>query len=180
MLYTTQNFNQLKKDEEEYLNDIMTEIQEIPIITMIENPLISGFISVKIQEAESKGIEVTHYCRFPDVDIKIPEYILIEMMGILLDNAIEATDKLEHKRIKIYMTLLDNIFDFSVVNTCKSENSENISKFFERGYSSKGNNRGLGLAKIKRLVQKYNGDIWMSEEDIDTDKALKFELNLPL
>lgn len=73
MLYTTQNFYQLKKEEEEYLNDIMTEIQEIPLITMIENPLISGFISVKIQEAKSKGIEVTHYCRYPDVTIKIPE-----------------------------------------------------------------------------------------------------------
>ena len=105
MLYTTQNFYQLKKEEEEYLNDIMTEIQEIPLITMIENPLISGFISVKIQEAKSKGIEVTHYCRYPDVTIKIPEYVLIEMMGILLDNAIEATENLEHKKIKINMTL---------------------------------------------------------------------------
>ena len=93
----------------------MTEIQEIPLITMIENPLISGFISVKIQEAKSKGIEVTHYCRYPDVTIKIPEYVLIEMMGILLDNAIEATENLEHKKIKINMTLLDNVFDFSVV-----------------------------------------------------------------
>lgn len=180
MLYTTQNFYQLKKEEEEYLNDIMTEIQEIPLITMIENPLISGFISVKIQEAKSKGIEVTHYCRYPDVTIKIPEYVLIEMMGILLDNAIEATENLEHKKIKINMTLLDNVFDFSVVNTCKSENTEITTKFFERGYSSKGSNSGLGLAKIKGLVQKYRGDIWMSEENIDTDKALKFAFTLPL
>ena len=180
MLYTTQNFYQLKKEEEEYLNDIMMEIQEIPLITMIENPLISGFISVKIQEAKSKGIEVTHYCRYPDVTIKIPEYVLIEMMGILLDNAIEATENLEHKKIKINMTLLDNVFDFSVVNTCKSENTEITTKFFERGYSSKGSNRGLGLAKIKGLVQKYRGDIWMSEENIDTDKALKFAFTLPL
>ena len=76
--------------------------------------------------------------------------------------------------------MLNNIFNFSVVNTCKSENVQNISKFFERGYSSKGSNRGLGLAKIKRLVQKYKGDIWIAEECIDTDKALKFEFNLPL
>lgn len=180
MLYTTENFNELKAEEEEYLKNIVSEIQEVPLITMIENPLISGFMSVKIREAESKGIEVSHYCRFPDIDIKIPEYVLIEMMGILLDNAIEETEKLAHKKIKIHMTLINNIFNFSVVNTCKSENIQNISRFFERGYSSKGNNRGLGLTKIKRLVQKYKGDIWVSEENIGADIALKFEFNLLL
>ena len=52
---------------------------------------------------------------------------------------------------------------FMVTNSY--EDSENIERFFDLGYSSKGQNRGIGLSKLKHMVNKYNGEIVIARED---------------
>jgi two-component system sensor histidine kinase AgrC len=41
-----------------------------------------------------------------------------------------------------------------IENSC-SENSLNIVKIFQKGYSTKGTNRGLGLATVQAILQNY-------------------------
>lgn len=180
MLYTAESFEELKGQEEKYLNNILMEIQDTTLITKVENPIIAGFLSVRIREAESLGIEVEYDCAFLDRDIKVPEYLLIEMMGILLDNAVEAIHNLDVKKIEIFMRIVDQRLSFSVSNTYNSEGQNNVTLFFERGYSNKGSNRGIGLTKLKKMVNKFNGEIILSENKINTADALKIGFVLPI
>jgi signal transduction histidine kinase len=118
ILYTAVSYEELRDQEEKYLNEITQEHQQISILTKVENPLIAGFLTVKIQEAERKGINVEHNCIFPKAKINIPEYQLIEMMGILLDNAIEAVEQMDTgKQIQIQLLMAEGIASFSVTNT---------------------------------------------------------------
>lgn len=117
ILYTAVSYEELRDQEEKYLNEITQEHQQISILTKVENPLIAGFLTVKIQEAERKGINVEHNCIFPKAKINIPEYQLIEMMGILLDNAIEAVEQMDTgKQIQIQLLMAEGIASFSVTN----------------------------------------------------------------
>lgn len=91
ILYTVNDYEELVAKEKDYLDTILNEVEETSILTLIENPLLAGFLSDKIHEAESKGITVHHECIYANEELKIPEYKLVELMGILLDNAIEAS-----------------------------------------------------------------------------------------
>lgn len=181
ILYTAVSYEELRDQEEKYLNEITQEHQQISILTKVENPLIAGFLTVKIQEAERKGINVEHNCIFPKAKINIPEYQLIEMMGILLDNAIEAVEQMDTgKQIQIQLLMAEGIASFSVTNTYLVSNVKDISKFFSKGYSTKGDNRGIGLYKLKEMIQKQKGEISLLEERIGEQKAIRMEMILPI
>lgn len=181
ILYTAVSYEELRDQEEKYLNEITQEHQQISILTKVENPLIAGFLTVKIQEAERKGINVEHNCIFPKAKINIPEYQLIEMMGILLDNAIEAVEQMDTgKQIQIQLLMAEGIASFSVTNTYLVSNVKDISKFFTKGYSTKGDNRGIGLYKLKEMIQKQKGEISLLEERIGEQKAIRMEMILPI
>ncbi len=181
ILYTAVSYEELRDQEEKYLNEITQEHQQISILTKVENPLIAGFLTVKIQEAERKGINIEHNCIFPKAKINIPEYQLIEMMGILLDNAIEAVEQMDTgKQIQIQLLMAEGIASFSVTNTYLVSNVKDISKFFTKGYSTKGDNRGIGLYKLKEMIQKQKGEISLLEERIGEQKAIRMEMILPI
>lgn len=81
---------------------------------------------------------------------------MVEIIGILFDNAIEASEKTAGT---IYLDIKgkEETLEFVIRNQVldKFENSD-IQRLFEKGTSSKGKHRGLGLFRIKELVKKYN------------------------
>ena len=73
------------------------------------------------------------------------------VLGVLLDNAIEACLDTEQKSLSIYMYEKNNELIFQISNTFKGTiNIELISKV---NYSTKGKNRGYGLALAKKKIK---------------------------
>ena len=86
---------------------------------------------------------------------------ITKILGVLLDNAIEAASKCKNKKIIIIVRKEDKKIIFSISNTYIGKiNLEKIGT----GYSTKGKGRGYGL----RLVQ----DIINSNNDFETKKYL--------
>lgn len=179
MIHTTENYEELVEKQQEYCSFVLKQNEKTKLLLSSENPLITGFLYSKIQEAESKGILVD-YCLHIRKNIMFPEYELIEMLGILLDNAIEALEKseIEKKQISLSVKERDDEIHCIIGNT-KTEEVYRIDKFFERGYSTKGENRGIGLAKLKNMVQRRNGNLIVSEEPYQDIDFFWFEIQLP-
>mgnify|MGYP000826161843 FL=1 len=95
MIYTSSDYTELKKQEEKYMGDILEENSGVSLATMVENLIIAGFLSVKLKEAEQERITVKYQCILDKRHLKIPEYEIVEMLGILIDNAYEAERLLE-------------------------------------------------------------------------------------
>ena len=181
MIYTTNSYDELKDQQEKYMSEVMEGNEKTSILTMIENPLIAGFLSIKFQEAERKGIEIAYTCRFPDRKIKIPEYELVEMFGILLDNAIEETERLDNKK-KIWVTLSEGAekLCFDIANTCSETNQDDIARLFTKGYSNKGLNRGIGLYKLQEMIDNYHGDIYVTQDVVENSAVIRFVMTISL
>lgn len=181
MIYTTNSYDELKDQQEKYMSEVMEGNEKTSILTMIENPLIAGFLSIKFQEAERKGIEIAYACRFPDRKIKIPEYELVEMFGILLDNAIEETEKLDNKK-KIWVTLSEDAEKLCVdiANTCSETNKDDMARLFTKGYSDKGLNRGIGLYKLQEMINNYHGDIYVTQDVVENSAVIRFVMTISL
>lgn len=179
MIYTNDTYEELADQQKKYFDEILGEMEEVSLLTLVENPLLSGFLVRKIREAELKGIVVTWECVWKSQELKVPEYKLVEMMGILFDNAMEATEKLEKNRImQVSLGKEGTLFVFSIVNTYDGELLS--TEIFENGHSSKGKGGGLGLAKLRRMTEEADGGICMEHGWKENCRTVKLEIRVPI
>lgn len=76
---------------------------------------------------------------------------ICKVLGILLDNAIEASKICDKKIISVDIYDKENVIFIEIINTADVKNI-NLKKINEKNYSSKGVNRGYGLYIVKRII----------------------------
>ena len=99
--------------------------------------------------------------------------------GNLLKNAVEAvkTQQVE-KQIHLSCTENENEFCLGVRNRSEKIPLDEMGRFFEKGYSSKGSGRGLGLYNVKEICEKYGVDIVCDNTEVDDKNWFFIELHI--
>ena len=89
----------------------------------------------KFQEAQNQKILIECKVASKDDSYGIPEYELIEMMGILLDNAMEALNEKEETERNIFVEIEDREENFQIMVANKSRyyDPDEICRFFSEG-----------------------------------------------
>ncbi len=160
MLAVLGGYIKIKKwDElEKYFSEVCSDLNSISSLSNltslnIKSAGILGLIMSKLEYAQEKGvnIKILNTDEVREVNMKISE--LCEVLGILMDNAIEAASESDNKSVDIIITKKENIVSFSVENSMNHEIS--INDIFKQGFSSKGEDRGFGLWVVKKIVGKY-------------------------
>lgn len=132
------------------------------ILNCVNDHTLSGFLYYKITETLDKGIDIKFDFAVERECKIISVYDLAEIIGIVLDNAIEAVlnNNLE-KLIKIEIVENQEQLKICVKNVSKHYNNNEIEKFFQPDYSTKGKGRGIGMSKISDYQKKYGFDIYI-------------------
>ena len=117
----------------------------------------------KINEAIENGIRVITDFSCSMVRRNVSDVIWVQILGTLLDNAIESLCEFEGMK-KLWIEIReDNAkkgkVSISIVNTYHKQKQKDLEKFFGLGYSTKGENRGIGLYDVKMLVDKQRGNL---------------------
>ncbi len=124
---------------------------------IINNPGIYNLLTTKYGEAVRKGIKVnlTFLLDLNNLHMKIYEFA--RMLGILLDNAIEAASESDEKVLNIVFRndSKNNRNIVLIENTYKDKNV-NIDEIFNKGVTGKENHTGLGLWEVKQILKKNN------------------------
>lgn len=142
-----------------------------------KNSIIVGFLFGKIKEAEQKQIYIKYTVEMYSEQYRIPTYIIIEMLGILLDNAIEAVkDNNEQKTISLEIIEEVDEIHIGVKNEIINMTAADFMKLFERNNSTKGSGRGLGLYKIQQYTKKYGWEIIVDFEEQQSKKYIVISL----
>lgn len=122
---------------------------------VINNPAIYSLLASKYYKADELGIKINLeiFLDLNKINMKIYEFTRI--LGILLDNAIEATNECEEKIINV-MIRKDNRANrqVAIVENTYMQKDINIDKIFEKSYSTKPNNTGLGLWEVRQILKK--------------------------
>ena len=165
------------KDKEviNYIDEILNDNnknKDIKWLTRLTNiPLggLKGLIYYKINEMTSKGIKV---------NLEVAESLnkkslwknysknshdISKIIGVYIDNAIEAAAISSEKEVEIQFYLENNNIVLCIGNTFTG--NIDLLKIDTEGYSTKGNNRGYGLALAKDLLSKHS-DILSTERTI--------------
>jgi two-component system sensor histidine kinase AgrC len=123
-------------------------------IFSIKNAGLFGIISSKMNQASEKGVKV-ELSVLGEVEnipgVKISE--LCEIVGIFLDNAIEEAIKAA-KQVGVLVRNSENGTEISISNGCLD--TPDIKSLYREGYSTKGENRGMGLAIARKIIDKYD------------------------
>lgn len=113
---------------------------------------VKSILAAKILMAQQMKIDVTLEIEEPIHSIQMELISFTRILSILLDNAIEAAAETEDP--KLWIVLLED----PTIQLIKIENSsrEKVSlwRLEERGYSTKGKGRGLGLHNVQQMLKQ--------------------------
>lgn len=92
-------------------------------------------------------------------------YRLCKIVGVLLDNAIEESRKIDDKRIMISLYVDDNKLVIDISN--RFEGKVEVDKLDDEGYTTKGDGHGYGLSLVKKILSE--SDIFENERSVRRD-----------
>lgn len=158
--------NQENKEIIEYIDEIVNDKYEVnkekyAKFGYLPPNGIKGLCYFKTQEAEDKGINVSLSISKRVKNSTIYNLTVKEqrdfgrILGVFLDNAIEASIESEEKQIGIEAyTNAEKEFKIIITNTYNNKVDKN--KIGKESFSTKGKARGHGLLLVKQLVGKNN------------------------
>ena len=121
---------------------------------------LKGFFYYKFIEAEKRGIKVSlNISKLVENsylgDMKTKDFKdLTRIIGVYLDNAIEAASTSKDKKLGIEIYEVKGIIEIIISNTY--DNDIEKDKVGNERYSTKGKNRGHGLLLVKRILNENN------------------------
>lgn len=122
----------------------------------IKVPSIKNLLTYKIISAQNNDFKV-NICIEDEIDnFYVNEMQLSRILGIFLDNSLEAGLELDDNRfLELIILKVNKTIAIQITNTFKNTNL-NIEQINESGYSSKGENRGIGLSFANDIISKHN------------------------
>lgn len=167
---------ELKEYEEvsHYLNKIYGEMNKLNDNIKTEKIAINALLQTKSNEAEQKGIRFFVNASSNLSAIDMEAYDLCGCLSNLIDNAFEATTKIEGERcvwIRIFEDI--NSYFLEVSNTGERLNEAELTSIFKEGITSKHQEgHGLGLFLVKKSV-KNHGEVWATPAEYGMIFTLK-------
>ena len=133
------------------LNDIV-----IAKLNSIKVSSLKSLITNKVLIAQNNNIDIDINIQGEITDFYTDEMQLSRILGVLLDNAIEASLELtENKKIEMNIIQINKTTDIQISNTFNNTGTP-LEDFNKEGFSTKGTNRGLGLSSAHEISNKLN------------------------
>lgn len=152
-----------------YINEIDKRTREFEEMTYTENIALDSILSSKVKLAEEKGIKVQLDLNVLS-DIKLSKVDICTVFGNLLDNSIEACEKIkEGKFITLKILGQEDKLIIRIKNNTDGDLREEKGIFKT---TKTGMGHGIGLAQIDRVVKKHDGYIKRTHENNVFDTSI--------
>lgn len=145
-----------------YYDQLVEDIQVTNNLTtlspkVVNNPAIYNVLASKYHKADNLGIKI-HLEAFMDLnELHCKIYEFTRVLGILMDNAIEASKECEEKIINVtFRNDTRKHMQLLVVENTYNNKDVDTEKIYEKGFSTKEGNSGLGLWEIRQILKKNN------------------------
>ncbi len=124
---------------------------------LINNSGIYNLLMSKYKKANDYNVEI-HLEYFFDLQkLKMPIYEFSRILGILLDNALEAAKESNEKQINIlFRDSQRNSTQIITIENSYNNKDVDTSLIFEKGKTSKPNHTGMGLWEVNQILKRNN------------------------
>ncbi|MDD0851221.1 GHKL domain-containing protein, partial [Enterococcus faecalis] len=119
----------------------------------IKNAYLKSLLISKFLQANAQQLHCQLECASQVDNIPIPIFDCIRILGIVLDNAIEAATESKHRTLSCMIYQDYQQVEFLIHNSCQ-KNPIPINQLVKKGISTKKKHQGLGLNTIKEINKK--------------------------
>lgn len=147
-----------------YYNQLLEECQKTNNLyalspAVINHPAIYHLLATKYYEADQKNIQINLdvFLDLNEIEERMKIYDFTRILGILLDNAIDAAVECEKKIINVtFRKEMSNDMIAVIIQNTYNNKDVNTETIYQKGVSSKENHSGLGLWKIRQILMHNN------------------------
>ena len=153
-----ENIDDIKRIQRDVLEECYGQLQKEEYtgfdLGNIRDSALRSILSRGWIYAEEMGVKLTFETE--DIIEKVPMRLLdlVRTVGILVNNAIEAAKMSQEKEVQIAVFNMPNGVHLIIKNSISDE-PINWNRLYEKGFSTKGDRRGMGLAIVKDLIGEY-------------------------
>ena len=162
----------------EMLDSIIANLKNMHILEL------KSILGIKLESALNLEIDINVEICDPIYEIDMYIIDLIRVVNILFDNAIEECKKQKGMKLQLAIVKTNQFTKIIVVNELV-EPILDVSILFGENYSTKGENRGIGLPSLRRILSGYSNitleTYTTGAENTNCDKAkatITFEITI--
>jgi two-component system sensor histidine kinase AgrC len=86
-------------------------------------------------------------------DLKLPNIAFSRVLGIIFENALEASANSVEKKIEVYIEAPEKYLNIVIGNTYRDPIGD-VEELFKKGFSTKGEDRGTGLYNLRSIIRQ--------------------------
>lgn len=136
------------------------------IQSKVKSPVVAGFLLGKINRAREAGVTLTlaDESQIPDTASEEQVAVLITALGNLIENALDAMEGQQEGEIGLLLHYQNGWLSCEVSDDGPGIDPTPLESIFTKGFSTKGENRGVGLFLARQQIQNLGGDISVESE----------------
>lgn len=148
------------------------------IVRRIKDPVLAGFLLGKLSHAREAGanLKLSEESFLPEPYDSNVIHELVTVLGNLVNNALEAVASSTEKIVSVGMVYDEGILRITVSDTGPGVDEAERRQLFEKGYSTKVGNRGLGLFLVQQSLERMGGTIEVFSE---VGQGTRFVVQIP-
>ncbi|MZQ98853.1 MAG: two-component system sensor histidine kinase DcuS [Acidaminobacter sp.] len=166
----------------DYIKEVSLQVQDEVgyVMSRIKDPVLAGFVMAKLSSAREKGIVfvLSEDTYVPEIGNVVSESDISTILGNLIENAMDAVGatgsagtvsavaQIYEKKITVHMAVEADVLSMVICDSGEGIDDALRELILEKGYSTRGEQRGLGMHLIARILEKYGGTLDIGRADI--------------
>ena len=159
----------------EYMDRLYTSVRSAGRSLKTASPAVNALLAAKSAACQEKNVPFLTDIHSDWKACPVPGWEMCRILGNLIDNALDAPAGEAPKALCVALWEDVKGFHFAVENNGAPVPEEIQDSLFQRGFSTKGPGRGMGLSIVQEILEQYGGQI-----DLDsTPRRTRFHGLIP-
>ena len=138
---------------EDFDSQIGGQIRQMGHLSNVCITEVKGLLLAKLAQMQREGTACELEVMRPFQQTRLRTTDLCRCLGVLIDNAMEEVRGQEGARVHIMISSQEGYTTFRVKN--RLYHSVDVHRIWQQGYSTKGADRGIGLASYRKILEGY-------------------------
>lgn len=149
----------------QYVQRMTHQVEALNEVLPLADPVVSALLNTFAAIAAEKGVRLEFQLLDPLGEPPCTGYELNTIIGNLLQNALDETERYGEDRRWIHLLVMKRSrkYFIKVSNPCDRDPAE-FEAIFMPGYTTKQTHEGIGLVTVRRLTEKYGGAVYLEHE----------------
>ena len=159
----------------EYIERVYGDLKRVGRNLKTSMPAVNALIAAKEIDAGEQGVLMKTDVRSALENFPLEGWEMCRVLGNLIDNAFDALKDRKVACVSVEIGETREGFHIAVENNGPPIPPEMKEKIFEERFSTKGEERGMGLAIVREIVESVGGTIAVHSNERKT----RFEIDIP-